>query len=151
MSTNSTIIVRVNPEERHQIYCHWDGYPEHVGFILAKYYNSLERAEKLVSLGDLSSLAKNIEPTDKNTIHNFENKQKYVCVYYGRDRGEDGVEKIILKNSDEQEVQQYNYYFNGNQWFCQGKIMNYDQKKDQLILTDIKTDEKIEYDNTYKI
>ena len=38
------------------VYCHWDGYLEHNGDILETHYDSA-KANTLVALGDLSSLA----------------------------------------------------------------------------------------------
>jgi hypothetical protein len=36
------------------IYVHWDGYPSHMIPILRKNYNTVEKVEELLSLGDLS-------------------------------------------------------------------------------------------------
>lgn len=41
------------------IYIHWDGYPEGIGKILKEHYTSDELVEKLLNLGDLSSLGEN--------------------------------------------------------------------------------------------
>ena len=81
------------------IYCHWDGYPDHVGCILKKVYNCDEVIEELISLGDLSSLGANLYP-DPSRRHTFDNPQKDVCVFYGRDRGETGQEAEELRDRD---------------------------------------------------
>ena len=62
MSTNAVIAVRTNENTVKAIYLHWDGYIEHAGKLLIKNYNSLEMAEKIVNLGDLSSLKKRLSP-----------------------------------------------------------------------------------------
>ncbi len=104
MGTRSDIIVKRSDNMWKRIYCHWDGYLSHNGQILFDHYNSQEKAEALVALGDLSSLAEEI-----GTKHNFDwrsepkfdrskkmsqkTKQEYnklsrQCNAYGRDRGE---------------------------------------------------------------
>ena len=61
------------------VYCHYDGYLEHTGQILAKYYDS-EQANLLVSLGDNSGVQATVEE-----------------MYFYKDRGETGVDfKVAL-------------------------------------------------------
>lgn len=67
------------------IYCHWDGYPDRNGELLLKNYQDREKVEKLIALGDISSLAKAVEPSGP---HSYENPQNGVVVAYHRDRGE---------------------------------------------------------------
>jgi len=69
------------------IYCHYDGYPEHNGRILFDHYTS-ERANALVSHGNMSILGKEIYPEDDLPMHSFGNRQADVCVFYNRDRGD---------------------------------------------------------------
>lgn len=38
------------------IYSHWDNYPEHNGRILRTHYNTREKVEELIDLGDCSSI-----------------------------------------------------------------------------------------------
>lgn len=64
------------------VYCHWDGYLEHNGNILHQHYDSA-KANELVSLGDLSSLRREI-----GEQHSFDEKPEDQCTFYGRDRGE---------------------------------------------------------------
>jgi hypothetical protein len=86
MSTRSNIGILNNDGTVTAVYCHWDGYVEYNGRILAEYYPKMERVKRLISGGDLSSLNKEIEPT---ADHSFEEPQEDVCIYYHRDRGED--------------------------------------------------------------
>lgn len=60
MATRSIIAVQVE-NGFDAIYCHHDGYLAHNGFILLKGYNTLSLAKKLISLGDISSLAEQYE------------------------------------------------------------------------------------------
>lgn len=63
MGTRSTIAIETAPGTFRRIYCHWDGYPEHVGYTLATHYGTREKADALLDLGDLSSLAASLEET----------------------------------------------------------------------------------------
>lgn len=47
MSTRAAIGMLVN-DEIHTIYCHYDGYPSHVGKILQSFWNDEDRAKTLV-------------------------------------------------------------------------------------------------------
>lgn len=84
MGTRSRIAVRNADNTYTSIYCHWDGYPAHVGAILQKHYGP-GKAGLLMKLGDLSSLAEDIGQT-----HDFhDNTRRDWCTFYGRDRGEE--------------------------------------------------------------
>lgn len=72
------------------IYVHWDGYIDGVGRTLLEHYNS-PKANNLVALGDVSSLAENID-IPEGVEHSFNNPNKNITVFYGRDRGETGTD-----------------------------------------------------------
>lgn len=55
MSTNS-FIGQLTGNTIKGVYCHWDGYPENNLEILKNFYRKREQTEKLVKLGQLSSL-----------------------------------------------------------------------------------------------
>ena len=55
MATRSLIGIKLDNIVK-TIYCHWDGYPEHVGELLVNYYNTPTAITTLMELGDLSSL-----------------------------------------------------------------------------------------------
>ena len=121
MATRSTIAVRHQDGTFSQIYCHWDGYPEHNGKILAEHYNSLERAEALVALGDMSSLDASIECPEG---HTFDSSVRGYSVFYGRDRGESDVEARRFADGPtflvDRDSQQYDYIFAEGRWFILG-------------------------------
>jgi len=102
------------------IYVHWDSYPENVGKLLLKHYNTSCIVCELMDLGDLSYLAENLYCDDNN--HSFENPVDGVCVAYGRDRGETGVESRVFNNISEFEKfadrtgADYQYLFNNGKW-----------------------------------
>jgi hypothetical protein len=70
------------------VYCHWDGYIERgVGQTLFEHYNSTAKVEELISNGDISSLGKEI-----GEKHDFNKRVENWTTFYGRDRGEKGLE-----------------------------------------------------------
>ena len=92
MSTRSTIGVEVEKGLYKYIYCHFDGYPEYNGLMLIDHYKDRGKIEKLIALGDISSLAEKVEP-DPTRPHSFDGeRQDDVVVAYGRDRGETGID-----------------------------------------------------------
>lgn len=118
MGTRSDIIAHLGNGQWKRIYCHWDGYLSHNGRILQDHYNSQKKAEALVKLGDLSSLApKNTKPKG----HTFENKIDGYCVYYGRDRGEEDCAGVVADTLSgawppADTWTEYTYIWDGGQW-----------------------------------
>lgn len=101
MSTRSNIAIQLEDDKFKVIYCHSDGYLTYNGAILLKHYNTRDKIEELVKLGDLSCLAPQINP-DPNKPHSFEyeNRQDNVCVAYGRDRNEENTQARILSKDE---------------------------------------------------
>jgi hypothetical protein len=100
------------------IYCHSDGYG-HLP-ILEKHYNTEEKVDELIALGDLSVLGSLVNPPIGAT-HSFNNHYPEVCVAYHRDRGEDlniteinefSVNRIAKKDFGAE----YVYLFNDGKW-----------------------------------
>ena len=56
MSTRSTIEIVREDGSRQRIYAHWDGYLAHNGHILYHKYDTAEKVEVLIALGNISSL-----------------------------------------------------------------------------------------------
>jgi len=56
MSTRSRIGIVNKDGTVRSIYCHFDGYPEGVGETLRKHYNTPEKINELLDLGDISTL-----------------------------------------------------------------------------------------------
>jgi hypothetical protein len=65
------------------IYCHLDGYLEHVGRILRDHYSDPAKLTELIQHGDISSLDREI-----GNKHDFEDPPKGQTTFYGRDRGQ---------------------------------------------------------------
>jgi len=101
MGTRSTIALEFADGTVEQVYCHWDGYLAHNGQILLKHYSNPFVLQKLIDLGDISSLGKEIG--EKHAFSQFELRAEEVQAYkeltenwttfYARDRGETGVDK----------------------------------------------------------
>jgi len=104
------------------VYCHWDGYLAHNGKILLEHYDSA-KANHLVALGDISSLRKNIVIPD-GVEHSFENPADGITIFYGRDRGETGVDfrsvnsfEVFLKRVSDS-CAEYYYIMKDGVWYC---------------------------------
>ena len=122
MSTRSLICKELPNGKFRTIYCHYDGYLEHNGEILCDVYDTAEKVDKLLDLGDLSQLDIKIEPI-KELKHTFDDKQKGVCVAYGRDRGDTGVEarefgsfKELFKAVNDFWAEYVYIFTKGNKW-----------------------------------
>jgi hypothetical protein len=92
MATRSTIALEFADGTVGQVYCHWDGYLENNGVLLQKNYTDPFKLRDLIDLGDLSSLGDNI-----GTKHDFDARTDD-CTFYGRDRGETGIEARYFKD-----------------------------------------------------
>lgn len=88
MGTRSRIGLQTGNGAVYSIYCHWDGYPSHNGRILMEHYATEERVRALLELGNLSVLDARLDP-DPGHEHSVDGqRQRGVCLAYGRDRGE---------------------------------------------------------------
>ncbi len=108
MATRSTIALEYADGTVDQIYCHWDGYLDNNGQLLYKHYQDPFKVQKLMDLGDLSSLH-----ADIGEAHDFDDRAacEDVCTFYGRDRGETGVGAKRFKDfEDYKKNHQYEEY-----------------------------------------
>lgn len=64
MGTRSRIAIRCTDDTYLSVYCHWDGYPSHVGVTLQKYYDTEQKVCTLLAGGDFSSLTANVADID---------------------------------------------------------------------------------------
>ena len=108
MATRSTIALEFADGTVGQVYCHWDGYLSHNGTILFKNYSNPFILRDLIDLGDLSVLAPMI-----GTKHDFDARVEGQCTFYGRDRGESGVEARYFDNFEDyaanHQTEEYEY------------------------------------------
>lgn len=139
MSTRSCIAVQVSDGTFRAIYCHSDGYPSYNGAMLIQHYTERAKVEELVSLGDLSVLDENI-----GTQFDFNDKRpEGSCRFYGRDRGETGIEFKVFASLDDLKEnfeygQEYFYAFTlENKWL----IANYNSSFRPLTYVECDLDE----------
>ena len=80
-------------------YGHYDGYPEHAGKMLKRYYSNTGKVKQLMKLGKqgISTIDKSIKG---GKDHSFNNTKKGETVFYGRDRGEKSSMSSIWGNRD---------------------------------------------------
>jgi len=106
MGTRSLIGV-MHGDKCKAVYCHWDGYLSHNGKILQEHYDSA-KANHLIALGDISSLGPTIGTKHPFSMYEanmtqdeFYNLYRDMCTFYGRDRGEIGVDFKVFQDYDE--------------------------------------------------
>ena len=117
MATRSHIGKRNQDGSITSIYCHWDGYPEHHGPILNGHYKDESKLDKLLEMGNLSSLAQEIG----DESHDFNNPPEGICNFYGRDRKEKNQEASTLTDSAFQRMLkeswgEYVYILENGEW-----------------------------------
>jgi hypothetical protein len=99
------------------IYSHWDGYPAGVGKTLQENYQAAYKIGKLVQMGDVSSLGAEIG--EKQDFNDRSTQKDEWTLFYGRDRGETGVDCREFESIAawiEGLGQEYNYLWTGKQW-----------------------------------
>lgn len=125
MSTRSNIGIYDEQQDIVRfIYCHNDGYIRGVGEILFKYYRNKDKVEKLLDLGDLSTLGPICEDAGKEAWDFHSNFDYKKCKTY-RSRNEENIDaREVPFSSFSQYEQEYNYIFFNNIWYCN----HYDEK-----------------------
>ena len=119
MGTRSYIAKQIGDDQYLTIFCQLDGYPEETGATLVKYYDTPEKIDALLALGDLYYLREKLVPDLGR--HDFEAPQPGVTVAYQRDGGCSGwgaTVKTFEELSDwEQDGVEYIYIYDSKgQW-----------------------------------
>lgn len=119
MATHSFIGKKLDDGKVRFIYCHYDGDPKSNGRVLLNHYN-LNNIDRLLDNGDLSVLGKRIDPISSE--HSFSTPEDGTCVFYGRDRGEDGVGATVRSMGDylynDWDIE-YKYLLDSDgKWYC---------------------------------
>ena len=83
------------------IYCHWNGYLEHNGVILAGSYTNAEKINALIDLGDISILRNEVGQKHDFNIMGQDSPQNEHgwTTAYGRDRGETCTDAKVFSGS----------------------------------------------------
>ena len=118
MGTRSTIAYKEGNKIR-SVYCHWDGYLSHNGHILQNFYQEARKIGQLIELGDMSSLGAQLGAVPINSVLNVTTADT-VCTFFGRDRGEHGVEAREFDTVQawlaHYNWSEYAYLWNGSEW-----------------------------------
>ena len=117
MATRSTIAIENLDGTVDMIYCHWDGYLSHNGLILAKHWQDPDKLQQMIQRGDMSILG-----TEVGSQHDFDNRNDGECTFYGRDRGETGVDARHFAGFEDYEAnhqyEEYEYILRSTrQWY----------------------------------
>ena len=131
MGTRCYIAKEIDNQQYKSIYCQLDGYPEMVGKLLLKHYNTSEKLDSLLALGDIYVLGEKITP-DPGRPHNAnESFQKGVTVAYGRDfDGPDFPAEIRTLDEmiDSDDFIEFVYVFTANQEWEFSPLLDYDSE-----------------------
>lgn len=109
MSTRSSISIKTPDGKYRGIYVHNDGYLSYNGRVLKEHYTDVDKINRLIDLGDISSLGERVEPIGE---HSFDKSERGTTIAYGRDRGETDVDfKVVdeLKSIPDNYDSEYDY------------------------------------------
>ena len=101
MATRSRIGLMLEDGTIKHSYCHYDGYPEGVGYTLVQNYSDIDKVKELLSFGDMSFIAPKVNPEGE---HSFNNPEKDVTVFYGRDRGDADIDSVTTSMDEYRSV-----------------------------------------------
>ena len=132
MATRSSISIKTPEGKYRSVYCHWDGYPSHNGRILKEHYTNVDKINRLIDLGDLSSLNERVDPVGE---HSYDDKEPGVVVAYGRDRGETDVGFTLLEDLKSVKKRyddcDYHYVYDGSWKIIRGnELVDFDVNED---------------------
>ena len=122
MATNSLIGKLENSDHNtvKYVYCHWDGYIDGgVGETLYKFYKKESDVDKLLDLGDISSLGE--IPEDDPSLWKDNSGDNKKCITY-RGRGDKSSSKTttLERFPYESSYASYCYLFENGDWFVRG-------------------------------
>ena len=141
MATRGTISIvdkRTTEGKGETIYTHWDSYPSNNGRILLENYQDANKVKELIALGDISSLAENVSPSEKGILRKMNENYEYdliptsephssdkphegVVIAYMRDRGEKDCHASSFKGKGPGKniAQEFDYLFviEENKWY----------------------------------
>ncbi len=107
--TRFLIAKQVGPDAYRTIAGACDGYLEHTGAMLLEHYSSTEKVDRLLDLGDIRCLYKNLD-WPEGTSYEPGKVNKDVTVSFGRDCGEEGTEAAILSLEQLDSLESWNEY-----------------------------------------
>ena len=119
MATRSRIGLQLADGAILSVYHHWDGYPEWLGVMLKKNYNTREKIAELLDGGDISCLASDTD---------WDRKECEPHVLYYNARGENTAPRLDANVDDYFEAgEEYAYIFTlDHKWECYALSHKYD-------------------------
>ena len=124
MSTHASITLKTKDNKYKSVYLHHDGYISDAGEKLKNYYNTYEKVDQLLNLGNLSSLGEN--PIDEpklwdmdyyfEMMKNSPKKIDYACRTY-KGRGDTDEDAIVVDDLKDIPFQEYEYLFENGKWY----------------------------------
>ena len=121
MATRSRIGLQLADGAILSVYHHWDGYPEWLGVMLKKNYNTREKIAELLDGGDISCLASDTD---------WDRKECETHVLYYNARGEKTEPRLDDNVDDYFEAgEEYAYIFTlDHTWECYALSYEYDDE-----------------------
>ena len=120
MGTRSTIALEFADGTVEQVYCHWDGYLEHNGKILARHYMDPFKVKQLLALGAFSSLSNDVDETKETAYHSARGEELCINKYKNADEYFDCSQQeeydYILRNVNGTATWFVRYYETENTW-----------------------------------
>ena len=115
MSTRSEIAIENKDGSISSVYCHSDGYIEHNGCCLNKYYNSHDLALSIINQNDCSYLGETIE--DSRFYNSWRNENTKSKKYNN--------EACFMQDFNNDIFAEYIYLFKNNKWYVSAlKMLN---------------------------
>ena len=109
MGTRSSIGRVMSNGKIAYVECRFDGYLSHVGVLLAKHYNTLDKALELLLGGDIVSLREDLEHTERESSLGYDNLEDRVeCEV----KEADWIGDYLLNANGE-----YKYLFDKGRWY----------------------------------
>lgn len=134
MGTSSSISILKIDGTIEQVNAYCDGNIFHIGAILLMHYKDPQKIKRLINLGDISNLKKEVHP-NASKHHTFKVPQEDVTIFYARDRGDVLIKPNKFNSYDNYLVvgisDKHNYlfdekkekwfYVNANSYFIKNK------------------------------
>lgn len=124
MGTRSTIALEFADGSVSQVYCHWDGYLENNGQILAENYMDPFVVRDLLDLGDFSSLRDTVEETAEGAYRERGedcSARRYMDVQDYFEECQQEEYDYILRNVDGVATWFVRCYASGTEWVTLGE------------------------------
>lgn len=132
MSTNSKIGIELECGKIRSVSCHWDGHHKTVGKILHEHYQDKAKVEKLIALGSLSYLEKEVD-IPEGVTHNFNKPAEGITVAYHRDRKDGFSPSVTNYDTKEKFLGGLRYLFTKEGVWVVGTVFEGEQRLEDVL------------------